>query len=103
MKKMRYASESRIMAERLFDMIETYMQKDEEIELYFFSPILMVSEEILREAQARLNGFIRERGYGYFVCMSRREENIELLLKRKDRRKRKMMRYIEAHTIKEEK
>ena len=76
------------MAERLFDMIEAYMQEDEEIELYFFSPILMVSEEILREAQARLNGLIRERGYGYFVCMIRREENIELLLKRKDRRKR---------------
>ena len=103
MKKMKHESESRIMSERLYDMIEAYLKADEEIRLYFFSPILMVSEEILMESEARLNGRIRDRGYDCFVCVIRHEENMELLLLKKGRMNRKMMRYTDAHTVKEDK
>ncbi len=101
--KMKHETESRIMAEKLYEMAEPYIREGKEVRVILFNPILTVSQEIRWETECRLNGLLVEKEIEYYARLRKGKEGIEMTLRKKDGISEKMRRYIKAQAIKEEK
>ena len=100
---MKHETESRLMAKQLFKMAQNYIEEEKQARIFFTNILLSLGEEFIKETEGMLNGRMLDENRNIFIQLIRHEENMEMRIIRLDRENRRLMRYVEAHAIRERK
>ena len=91
------------MAKQLFKMAQNYIEEEKQARIFFTNILLSLGEEFIKETEGMLNGRMLDENRNIFIQLIRHEENMEMRIIRLDRENRRLMRYVEAHAIRERK
>ena len=91
------------MAKQLFKMAQNYIEEEKQARIFFTNILLSLGEDFMKETEGVLNGRMLDENRNIFIQLIRHEENMEMRIIRLDRENRRLMRYVEAHAIRERK
>lgn len=91
------------MAKQLLKMAQNYIEEEKQARIFFTNILLSLGEDFMKETEGMLNGRMLDENRNIFIQLIRHEENMEMRIIRLDRENRRLMRYVEAHAIRERK
>lgn len=100
---MKHETESRLIAKQLLKMAQNYIEEEKQARIFFTNILLSLGEDFIKETEGMLNGRMLDENRNIFIQLIRHEENMEMRIIRLDRENRRLMRYVEAHAIRERK